>query len=284
MNFIDISGWQKGIDLSILFAQNNLDGVIVKATEGTQYVNPQYVGWAAWLSENGKPFGLYHYCQGADAEAEAKHFFDNVKPYIGKAVMCADYESPATAQGTAWLKRFLDAFHALSGVRCMIYCSISIVQTQLFSGLADYPLWIAQYADMSPVYGFLETPWQKGGVSPFSRYVMHQYTSCGRLNGWSGNLDFDKFYGTEEDWKAMSGNEKSENTRKPVDPVVIGEILAGGYGNGTERAGRLYAAGYDAADVQNKVNELYAIALSCKKTILGNEEYLNSIFKLIRLL
>ena len=48
MNFIDISNWQAGIDLSTLFAENNLDGVIIKATEATGYTNPQFSAWAQW--------------------------------------------------------------------------------------------------------------------------------------------------------------------------------------------------------------------------------------------
>ena len=28
--------------------------------------------------------------------------------------------------------------------------------------------------------------------------VMRQYSSCGRLNGWAGNLDLNKFYGGRE--------------------------------------------------------------------------------------
>ncbi len=40
LNFIDISSWQAGLDLAAVFAQNPLDGVIVKATEKINYVNP----------------------------------------------------------------------------------------------------------------------------------------------------------------------------------------------------------------------------------------------------
>ncbi len=295
MNLIDISSWQRGIDLQSLFRLNpTLDGVIVKATQGTGYVNPCYAEWVKWLADNDKPFGVYHYCTTENPEAEAEHFYKTVKPYIGKCVLCADYEDPATSKGTAWLKRFLDRFYALSGVRCMIYCSLSVVQTQQFDFLTVYPLWMAQYADMNTVNGFLDTPWQKGSVAPFNSYAMHQYTSCGRLNGYSGNLDFNKFYGSYAAWNALcKGEDKpapepspapAPATLKPANPVVVGEILAGGYGTGTERAARLKAAGYDPDDVQRKVNELYGIALSCKKYINGNEAYINSITKILKVL
>ena len=184
MNFIDIASWQKGIDLKTVFTHNNIDGVIAKATEGTGYVNPEFAPWMKWLTDNNKPFGMYHYLSGGDAEAEAMHFYNVVKPYIGRGIPVADYEGTALDKGTVWLGKFLEKFRSLSGVRCMIYCSVSVVSEQNFRALTDYPLWIAQYADMNTVYGFLDKPWQRGSVSPFSKYWMHQYTSCGRLNGW----------------------------------------------------------------------------------------------------
>jgi len=291
MNLIDISSWQKGIDLQSLFATNPLDGVIVKATQGASYVNPEYAGWVKWLSDHDKPFGFYHYCDGADADAEATHFYNTVKPYIGKGIPVADYEGEALLKGTSWLKRFLDRFYALSGVRAMIYCSLSVVREQPFYDLTDHPLWIAQYADMATVYGFLDHPWQKGSVEPFSSYAMHQYTSCGRLNGYSGNLDFDQFNGSYSTWLELARGEATPAPApaptpavKPADPVIVSEVLAGKYGIGAERTSKLKAAGYDPESVQRKINELYAIGQSCKKYIRGNENYLNSIMWIVRAL
>jgi LysM repeat protein len=72
--------------------------------------------------------------------------------------------------------------------------------------------------------------------------------------------------------------------KKPVSPEIVSAVLMNTYGAGTERLQKLSAAGYDAEAVQRKVEELYAIASSCKKYIAGNEEYLNSICKIVRVL
>lgn len=280
MNFIDISAWQKGIDLETLFKENPLDGVIIKATEGTGYINPCFTGWAEWL--NGKLWGAYHFLSGADAIAEAEHFYNVTKKYIGQLVPCADYEKPATDRGTAWLKDFLDEFYRLSGVRCLVYCSQSVTQSQNFNHIAEagYRLWMAQYADFSPVYGFLENPWHNGSVSPFMGYQMHQYTSCGVLNGYKSYLDFDKFYGTAFDWRALCG--AAPVTLKPADPLIVSEVLVGHYGIGEERVSKLLAAGYDPQSVQNKINELYSIASKAKPLVKDNLDYLNSICYIVR--
>ena len=287
MNLIDIASWQSGINLAEVFKHNNLDGVIVKATQGTGYVNPNYASWAKWLIDNDKPLGVYHYLDTADPEQQAKHFYNTVKLYIGKCVPCADYEGEALAKGAAWLKRFLDKFRALSGIQCLVYCSLSVVQSQDFRAIAadGYKLWVAQYADNNHVNGFLINPWQKGSVAPFNGYVMHQYTSSGRLNGYNGNLDFDLFNGSYAEWcELCAGESKPTPTPTPTpmlkaaDTTVVMDVLHGKYGTNQDgRRGKLKAAGYDPDSVQRKVNELYGIAQSCHKYIKGNMNYLNAI-------
>ena len=294
MNLIDIASWQHGIDLATLFKTNPLDGVVVKATQGTQYVNPDFAGWVKWLSDHDKPFGFYHYCDGGNAEAEAEHFYRTVKPYVGKGIPVADYEGDALRKGTAWLKRFLDRFRELSGVNAMIYCSLSVIHEQDFSALTDHPLWVAQYADMNTVYGFLEHPWQKGSVTPFNSYVMHQYTSCERLNGYNSNLDFDKFYGSYALWLELARGEADPTPAptpapapaptklKPADPSVVLDVLKNKYGTGQNRVNALRQAGYDPASVQSKINELYLVASKVKQDIGKNMDYINAILWIAR--
>ena len=293
MNFIDIASWQSGINLPAVFASNPIDGVIVKATQYISYVNPDFSGWAKWLSDNGKPFGFYHYCNGTNSEEEAVHFYNTVKAYIGKGIPIADYEGDALSSGTAWLKKFLDKFYELSGVRCMIYCSLSVIHEQDFSALTEYPLWIAQYADMAVVNGFLENPWQRGSVSPFAKYWMHQYTSNGRLNGYSGALDLDKFYGNVNDWNTLAKSGAAPTPTptptptpvpvlKPASPSIVLAVLKNEYGIGDERINRLRADGYDPTDVQNTINRLYDEAINVKEDIGNDMPYLNSLLWIVR--
>lgn len=285
MNFIDISSWQQGLDLAGLFSANPyLDGVIVKVSQGTGYVNPFAKAWLDWLIANGKLAGTFHYLDLMGAEAEAQHYVASVKPWLGKVALAIDYEEQTLSKGTAYLKACLDEVYRLTGVKPLVYCSqVSTLQAQDFSAIAaaGYPLWVAQYADMSPVYGFVPVPWHSGSPSPFPAYTMRQYTSCGRLEGWGKNLDFDLFYGEADDWKALFGDAPPAEL-KPADPDIVSEVLMGYYGIGSERYKKLTAAGYDAQAVQNKINELYVLANKIKPKVKGNMEYLNSIVKILR--
>ena len=289
MNLIDIASWQAGIDLKAMFDTNPLDGVVVKATQGTGYINTEYDAWAKWLLEHDKPFGVYHFANGQDAQAEARHFYNVTQPVVGKAIPILDYEADALKSGTAWVKKFVDTYRELSGVTCMIYCSLSVVQEQDWGKLTDCPLWIAQYADYSPVYGFLDKPWQRGSVSPFPKYWMHQYTSNGRLNGWGGRLDFDKFCGSVEDWNILCGKSSTPTPAptptpayKPVDSTIILRVLKNEFGTGTERVMKLREAGYDPTAVQWKINQLYSIAGKVKQDIGSEMDYINAILWIAR--
>ena len=289
MNIIDIASWQAGIDLKAMFDTNPLDGVIVKATQGTGYINTEYDAWVKWLLEHDKPFGVYHFANGQDAQAEARHFYNVTQPVVGKAIPILDYEGNALQRGTEWVRKFVDAYRELSGVTCMIYCSLSVVQEQNWSALTECPLWVAQYADMKDVYGFVENPWQKGSVAPFHKYWMHQYTSCGRLNSWGGRLDFDKFYGSVEDWNSLCGKSSTPvpaptptPAYKPVDSTIILRVLKNEFGTGTERILKLREEGYDPNAVQKKINELYVTASKVKADIGNNMDYINSILWIVR--
>lgn len=288
MNFIDISSWQKGLDLKALCDKNPaLDGVIVKATEGTSYFNPYCDNWIKTAQEIGKPWGYYHFLTGGDPIAEANYFWTHTHNYFGHGLPCVDYEETAANVGTAYLKKFLDRIFELSNVKPIIYCPQWMVEKQDFAAIASagYGLWVKQYADNELVYGFVDKPWHKGSVAPFHRFVMQQYTSCGRLDGWDGNLDFDRCYISYAEWLEMArGKHNSTPEARPVDTAVVSDVLHGKYGIGEERVQKLTEAGYDAKAVQNKINELYAIAQSCKRYIDGNLEFLNSIDWIIKCL
>ena len=293
MNFIDISNWQKSIDLATVFAKNAaLDGVIVKSTGGVSGVQATCDPWVQWLMANGKPWGFYHYLdedyRGSTGKAEAEWFVKNTKNYFGHGMPFADYEAQAKSLGTGYLKEFLDTVYSLTGIKAGVYCSLTVVQSQNFSAIASagYPLWLAQYADMNPT-GIQENPWQKGSYAPFTKYIIQQYSSCGQLAGYGFRLDMDKVWLTRAEWDEMvKGSAPSPapmpTVLKPADPEVVNAVLCNEYGINAERVRKLKEAGYDPDSVQAKINELYAIAAKVKPIIGNNLDYLGCIGQIMR--
>lgn len=224
LNFIDIASWQATIDLQAVFEKNPLDGVFVKATQGLTYVNPKCDKWVQWLIANKKLWGFYHYLDSTDPVAEAKRFIRDTENYWGHGVPAADYEGTIVNNyGTYYLKRFVETIYEETGVKPFIYCNLGTIQRDVngFRSIAadGYPLWLAQYQNMNTQIGFNPKPWQIGSFAPFDHKTMHQYSSMGKLNGYPGVLDFDLFYGTAEDWKAMAMPSKPEPEPEPeADP------------------------------------------------------------------
>ena len=135
MNGIDISNWQKGIDLTKV----PCDFVIIKATQGTDYVNPDYDRAYQQAKNAGKCLGVYHYASGGDAEKEAQFFIENVSGHIGEAILVLDWEKEQNKNfGVCdfnWVKKWLNYVFKKTGVKPLIYTSKSFMNR--FDGIVS---------------------------------------------------------------------------------------------------------------------------------------------------
>ena len=191
---IDISNWQSDLIIDNI----DCDFAIVKATQGNWYTSQTLKHQADATIASGKKLGLYHYAEGSDVESEVNHFLEVAKPYLFKAILCLDWESYQNrgfgVNDYAWCKTFLDKVFHRTGVRPLLYCQQSIKSR--FDGIGNYGLWVAQYPNNDIVDGFQERPWNEGKY----QCAIRQYTSNGRLPGYRGALDLDKFYGDRTAW------------------------------------------------------------------------------------
>lgn len=258
MNGIDISNWQASLDVTKVPG----DFVIIKATEGTTYCNPSMTKHYNQAVKAGKLTGFYHFAYGGVAKQEADFFVEMVYNYIGKSILVLDWEGDAMKNGVSYAKAFLDRVYERTGVRAFIYMSKSVT-TQGWSSVAkNHPLWVAQYADMLPVYGYQENPWTDGkGYGAWDKPTIFQYTSRGQLAGYSGNLDLDKAYIDKKGWAAYASPSVMDEPPpdwKPdmtTDELAL-EVIDGKWGNGEKRKKLLTEAGYDYNLVQKKVNQI----------------------------
>lgn len=260
LNGIDISNWQRGIDLSKV----PCDFVIAKATEGIGYVDKSCDGFIQQALKLGKKIGFYHFARPTannDPIREADYFYNNCKGYFSKGIPILDWEAE-NKHNVAYAKKWLDRVYQLSGVKPVIYMSESVVNSYDWSSVAnaDYGLWVAKYRDNNPDYNYnMANAGSRPKVKWWKFYCMWQWTSTGRLNGYGGYLDCDVFYGDQSTWDAYVG--KSTSTTKPqtkpaskTTAQLADEVIAGQWGNGADRKKRLTDAGYDYNAVQNAVN------------------------------
>ena len=257
MNGIDISNWQKGIDLAAV----PCDFVIAKATQGTGYTSPDCVRQVEQAMSLGKKVGVYHYIGGQGAVSEMDFFIDSIKNWVGKVMIVLDWES---GENSAWgnlgyLEQCIARVKERTGVPPVVYASASVFPWDLCKK-HNCGSWVAQYAN-NDATGSQDTPWNEGKYS----CAMRQYSSSGRLSGYNGNLDLNKFYGDAAAWDRYANPKGSaqpapqpQPTPHPTAPQgstldLVDRVMRGEFGDGEARRAAL-GTRYD--EVQNFINHI----------------------------
>ncbi len=195
---LDISNWQ-----AVGTGDQAKDFVICKATEGTNYVDQTCDAHYQRAKSQGKLLGVYHFARPDlnSAEAEADFFVNNIRGYVGEAILVLDWE--VQQWRTDWAKAFLDRVTNLTGVKPLIYMSGSQVTAYDWSAVvnADYGLWIAGYPNK---YNVVNPPEPTEGEMPYSTgqwsfWAIWQYSSS------AGTLDRNVANMTREAWLAYAG-------------------------------------------------------------------------------
>lgn len=184
----DISGYDAGISLSGMAA------VVVKATEGTTYTNPDYARVARDAASRGIPWAAYHFLHhNSSPSAQAQHYHQ-----VAGNTPC-----------------MLDVETATDGTRATVGDALAFVQALAQLGgqvvLAYLPRWYWQALgspDLRPLaaagvglvssnyttYSDTGPGWAPyGGVAP----VVWQYTDAHQLNGFT--VDMNAYRGTVDE-------------------------------------------------------------------------------------
>ena len=243
---IDISYYQTNIDYDRLI--ENIDFAILRVGFGVNYLptsqkDRQFENHYNGL--NGKvPIGVYYYAY-ANAVGEGKKEAENCLRYLGNKKLDLpiyyDVEDNSMNYINEVAREFVDTIKA-AGYEAGIYCNLNWARNKIdLSKFQDCSIWIAMYGSNNG---------QIPDNTPPINYNLWQYTSVGKLDGINGNVDINI---ANDDYIS---NKIPDNTTKKTNEEIAKEVINGLWGNGDDRKNKLTAAGYNAEDVQNKVNEL----------------------------
>lgn len=229
LNGIDIASYQKGIVPAKL---TSTDFVIVKFTQGIDYINPYANQQYSGAKSAKKLLGAYHYAEGGDPKKEAAYFVKIVGSRIGECVLALDWEgeqNPTFGSGkdVTWCKTWLDEVYRLTGVRAFIYMSKSVCRRWNWQPVAAlYPLWCAQYAS-NALTNYQSSPWTDGaGFGAWKSDTIRQYSSHGRITGYSANIDIDRAFLTAEQWRNMAKPKKTKPPEQAQNPIDVAISIA----------------------------------------------------------
>lgn len=208
---IDVSSWQSPGAINY----KEYDFVIIKASEGVNYVDPgldrhltALFGTTDPTPQKDKCYGFYHYARpdlGNTPEAEAKDFLGCISTQVGNCVMVLDWEGDSLNYSPEWAKGWLDYVYKQTGVKPMLYIQASQAKMAKYAPIAaaDYGLWVAHWGVASPSF----SNWQD--------YAIWQYRGS--------PLDMDFFNGDKNAWWKYCGR-KPEQEETGVDEKTVRKI------------------------------------------------------------
>lgn len=207
LNGCDVASYQYDIDPS---AMTTTDFFIVKMTQGTWYINPYADQQYSKAKAAGKLLGAYHYAEGGDPVKEAQYFIAKVGKRAGECILAVDWEGKSnnrfnTSDEVAWILKFAMEVYRLTGVHIFLYVSKSVTWRRNWSEVAkDVRLWCAQYANSNNT-NYQESPWtDSNSFGAWNRDTIRQYSSHGRVRGYSKNLDINKAYMSRNEWLSVA--------------------------------------------------------------------------------
>lgn len=194
---IDVARYQENIDFRTTF-QSGIHFVFMKATEGKDYVDPNFRANWVRAREAGMPRGAYHFMTWCSlASEQAAWFVANVPNDADALPPVLDLEwnnhsscktKPNRADALEKIRVMLEAMERHTGKLPIIYTDMNFHRDVLEGEYFPNAFWLRSTA-----------------AEPHERYrnrtwTFWQWTQTGVVRGVKGEVDRNAFYGNQNDW------------------------------------------------------------------------------------
>jgi LysM repeat protein len=235
--FADISSWQSADPRF-----DGLVGVMIKSTQGTDYISPKYEEQRKDAHAINLEVGSYHFANGEDPIAEADHYVDASGRISGEA-QALDVEGDFYKNVTdpvGWCLTFLQHVEARTGNKPGIYLNESDLNEYDWARVVhnDTWLWIADWNGVS-----------NPGTATFPVWTLYQYADTSLSGG-----DADIFNGDMYVWSAIAGAHNEEVP--PVTPYEPAPVPVTNPSTGT------FLATVDPGDTFTGIAAQYNVTLA----------------------
>jgi lysozyme len=192
---IDVSRYQGNINWTQV-KQAGIRFAFIKATEGTDYVDPNFAANWREAKEKGVARGAYHFFRPAqDGKTQAEHFLKHLDFAKGDLPPVLDLEVTDDVNATAIRREaleWLETVEKATGKRPLVYTLPHYARSYLDGKLAKYPLWVVDLTFLWPS----ESPgWES--------WTFWQHSHRGRIKGIEGDVDLNVFGGTEVEFREL---------------------------------------------------------------------------------
>ena len=184
---IDVSEWQGDIDFDKV-KNAGIDVVYIRAGQGFSYEDAKFERNYSEAKKSGLKIGVYHYMTARNVEQaklQAQFFVSLISNKQIDCKLAMDFESFGNLNKTEINEialAYMKEVERLSKKEVVVYSNTYNAKNTFDANVAKYPLWVAQYGVSQP---------QDNGK--WKNWVGYQYSSTGRVNGISGNVDMDRY-------------------------------------------------------------------------------------------
>ncbi|MGH2612071.1 MAG: glycoside hydrolase family 25 protein [Rhabdochlamydiaceae bacterium] len=200
INGIDISHFNQVTDFSAV-AKAGIDFAFVKATDGTDFIDPKLEYNFNGCRDAGIITGIYHFYRPDKEPVDQAFILNKIAKKLNPAMIAVDVEPSGNPDG--WLKLspqdratsvkiFLGVVQSNSGKKPILYSTEDFLGNTLSNLRLDMPLWLARWSDKQP-----EKKW-----------TFWQNSNSGKIPGIVGPVDTDQFNGTAMDLSELNGQLK----------------------------------------------------------------------------
>ncbi|PGZ54808.1 N-acetylmuramoyl-L-alanine amidase [Bacillus anthracis] len=215
---VDISKWNENVDWDV--AASQLDFVIARVQDGSNYVDPLYKEYVQAMKQHGIPFGNYAFCRFVseeDARVEARDFWNRGDK--SATVWVADVEVKTMNDMRTGTQAFIDELRRLGAEKVGLYVGHHMYLPFDMEHVQVDFVWIPRY----------------GGNKPDYPCDIWQYTETGDVPG-IGKCDLNQLMGEKSlSWftneeEEMKSNGEMNNDSKYVksgdfDTSVLQETI-----------------------------------------------------------
>ena len=245
---IDVSGYQGNIDWKKVKNDGVKFAIIKLGTIYDEDENSEESTFERNYNEcikNNIPVGVYvyNYCNSIEALKKGANWVLEVlnKRALNLPVYLDMEDKTIVSEGKAALTNQCNEFAKIltnAGYEAGVYANLNWFENYLEAKEfnSNISVWVAQYYKECEYEG---------------EYDIWQYSSSGKVDGISGNVDMNYLY-NENIIKNTDNNGPEDKT---IDELAQ-EVIDGKWGNGEDRKKRLEEAGYNYNKIQDKVNEI----------------------------
>ena len=195
---VDVSSYQGDIDWQVLSSQN-IDFAFIKATEGSSFVDPNFIYNYSEAQKCSISVGAYHFFSyDSKGLSQAKNYIDTVVPFEGMLPPIIDLEfygdkeknPPSRDEVRHELSDMLSALEKHYGLKPVIYATEKSYNLYLSGEYEEYDIWIRNVIS-------------KPDLSDGREWTFWQFTNREKLPGYEGKekyIDVNVFHGSEEEF------------------------------------------------------------------------------------